>query len=98
MHQAIPSPFHSAIPSSSRSNGAASGEQWKRFYEFALLEIDPQRVPEAIRVARRAILDRAEQIMTKPASHEHAALNSALCILRTLEEVATKEAAGYHVA
>jgi len=99
MGQAIPSPFSSAIPSPSRTDGAASGAaQWKRLYESALLELNPQRVPGAITLARCAIFDRAEEIMTKPASDEHAAMNSALRILRTLEELAVKEAAGYYAA
>ena len=89
-------PFPSSSPS--RSDVAASGEQWKRLYESALLELNPQLVPGAITVARRAILDRAEEIMTKPASDEHVALNSALRILHTLEELAAKEAADYHAA
>jgi hypothetical protein len=89
-------PFPSRSPS--RTDSTASGVQWERLYESALLELNPQRVPAAITVARRAMLDRAEEIMTKPASHEHAALNSALRILRTLEELAGKEAAGYHAA
>jgi len=98
MSQAIPSPSHSANPSPSRTDGAASGAQWKRFYESALLELNPQLVAGAITVARHAILDRAEEIMTKPSSDEHFALNSALRILRTLEELAAKEAAEYHAA
>ena len=98
MGQAIPSPSSSAIPSPSRTDGAASGSQWRSLYESALLELNPQRVPGAIMVARRAICDRAEEIMTKPASDEHVALNSAMRILRTLEELAAKEAAEYHAA
>jgi hypothetical protein len=98
MAQANPSPSHSAIPSPSRSDGAASGAQWKRLYESALLELNPQLVPGTITVARHAILDRAEEIMTKPSSDEHVALNSALRILRTLEELAVKEAASYYAA
>jgi hypothetical protein len=94
MAQANPLPSRSP----SRTDSAAPGVQWERLYESALLELNPQRVPVAITVARRAMLDRAEEIMTKPASHEHAALNSALRILRTLEELAGKEAAGYHAA
>ena len=66
-----------AIPSRSRSDSAASGAQWKQFYEFALLELNPQRLP---------------------ATDEHVALNSALRILPTLEEMAAKEAADYHAA
>jgi hypothetical protein len=36
--------------------------------------------------------------MTNPATDEHVALNSALSILRTLEEMAAKEAADSHAA
>jgi hypothetical protein len=94
MAQANPFPSHSA----SRSDVAALGAQWKRLYESALLELNPQRLPAAIMVARRAIFDRAEEIMTMPASEEHRALNSALRILHTLEEMAAKEAADCHAA
>jgi hypothetical protein len=88
-------PFPSRSPS--RSDIAAS-EQWKRYYESALLELNPQLLSGAITVARRAIFDRAEEIMTTPTSDEHRALNSALRILHTLEEMAAKEAADYHAA
>jgi len=98
MSQPIPSSFSTAVPSPSRSDGAASGAQWKRLYESALLELNPQLVPGAITVARHAICDRAEEIMTEPSSDEHVALNSALRILRTLEELAAREAAEYHAA
>ena len=97
MGQAIPSRSRSAIPSPSRSDSAASGAQWKQFYESALLELNPQRLPVAITLARCAIFDRAEEIMSNPATDEHVALNSALRILRTLE-MAAKEAADYHAA
>ncbi len=40
-------PFPSS--SSSRSDVAASGEQWKRLYESALLELNPQLVPGAMK-------------------------------------------------
>ena len=98
MGQAIPSRSRSAIPSPSRSDSAASGAQWKQFYESALLELNPQRLPVAITLARCAIFDRAEEIMTNPATDEHVALNSALRILHTLEEMAAKEAADCHAA
>ncbi len=85
MDQASHFPSCSVIPSPSRSNRAASQPRWKQLYESALLEINPLHVPEAIAVARRAIFDRANEIMTAP-------------ILRTLEDVAAKEAAGRDVA
>jgi hypothetical protein len=64
----------------------------------ALLQLNPERLPVAITLARCAIFDRAEEIMTNLATDEHVALNSALRILRTLEEMAAKEAADYHTA
>jgi len=87
-----------ANPFPSRSDVAASGVPWKRLYESALLELNPQLLPGAITIARRAIFDRAEEIMIEPASDEHCALNDALRILHTLEEMAAKEAADYHEA
>ena len=98
MDQASHFPSCSVIPSPSRSNRAASQPRWKQLYESALLEINPLHVPEAIAVARRAIFDRANEIMTAPAKQERIALDAALHILRTLEDVAAKEAAGRDVA
>jgi hypothetical protein len=82
----------------SYSDGATSGTQWKQVYESAILELNSQRVPEAITVARRAIFDRAEEIMTKPASHEHVALNAGLRVLSALEEMTAEEAADHEAA
>jgi hypothetical protein len=36
---------------------------WKEVLEAALLESDPQRLPERIQHARTAIMDRAEQLL-----------------------------------
>jgi len=52
-------PFPSRSPS--RSDVAVSEAQWKRLYESALLELNPQRLPGAITVARRAIFDRLKR-------------------------------------
>lgn len=71
---------------------------WRQLYESAVLELDLRRLPESITLARRAILDRAEDIMTKPTSDEHRALNDALRTLRLLEQVAAKEAANHDAA
>jgi hypothetical protein len=51
-----------------------------------MLEVNDQLLPERISVARRAILDRSEEILTKPPSEEHHALNDALRSLRVLEK------------
>jgi len=36
---------------------------WKDFLESALVESDPQRLPERIQQARTAIMDRVEQLL-----------------------------------
>jgi hypothetical protein len=64
---------------------------WKQLYESVILEIDTSRLPKRIAAARQAILDRAEEIQTKPPSDERSALNNALRTLRILDEVAARE-------
>jgi hypothetical protein len=64
---------------------------WKQLYETAILEIDNSKLPKRIAEARRAILDRAEEIQTNPPSDERHALNNALRTLRLLDEVAARE-------
>ncbi len=86
------------MPTSPGPDGASHSSQWRRLYECAVLELSPQRLPRAIALARSAIFDRAEEIMTKPASDEHSALNSALRTLRLLEEIGAREAAGHDAA
>ena len=66
---------------------------WKLLYQTAILEIDSTRLPKRIAEARRAILDRAEEIQTNPTSDERSALNNALRTLRILDEVAARERA-----
>ena len=82
----------------SASDGPTHAAMWRQLYESALLELNRNRLLERIAVARRAILDRAEEIMTKPPSDEQRALYSALRTLRTLEDVAAREAANPHAA
>jgi hypothetical protein len=48
---------------------------------------------ERISVARHAVLDRAEDLLTKPPGEEHHELNDALRALLTLEIVAAGEKA-----
>jgi hypothetical protein len=64
---------------------------WKQLYETAILEIDDAKLPKRIAAARCAILDRAEEILTKPPSAERHALNNALRTLQLLDEVAVGE-------
>jgi hypothetical protein len=66
-------------------------DRWKIAYQRACLEIDRNRLPQRISDARCAIFDRAEEMMTQPASTEHRALNNALRALRVLEEQLTQD-------
>ena len=69
----------------------ASASKWRQLYECAILELDNRQLPGRIVEARHAILDRAEEIMTRPSCDEHHALNAALRALRLLEEVVVRE-------
>ncbi len=64
---------------------------WKQLYECAILELDKNKMSGRIAEARRAIHDRAEEIMTSASVAEHRALNNALSSLRILEEVSGRE-------
>lgn len=54
---------------------------WRNLYERALLEGHPDKLAEKISVARCAILDRAEEIMTAPGGAESRDLTFALRVL-----------------
>jgi hypothetical protein len=68
-----------------------SSPTWREMYERATVELDSSKLPERIKDARRAILDRAEEIMTLPPGSEQRALNHAFNTLRVLEEMAGRE-------
>jgi len=65
--------------------------KWKELYECAILELDQKKLPARIVEARHAVLDRAEEILTRPSCDEHHALNAAFRALRLLEEVVLEE-------
>ena len=65
--------------------------QWKQLYEAALLELDKGKMPARITDARRAIHDRAEEILSSSSLAEHRALNNALHCLQILETVTIRE-------
>jgi hypothetical protein len=75
--------FSSALP--------PNAPAWKQLYESAILELDKKKLPSRIAEARRAIHDRAEEILTSASLAEHRALNQALSSLRILEEVSAKD-------
>jgi hypothetical protein len=90
-----------SIPSESILSGCGPtslGAGWQRLYESAVLELDERRLPERVAVARRAILDRAEEILTTVRTDEHRALSDALRFLLLLEEVVGKESTHPHAA
>jgi inhibitor of KinA sporulation pathway (predicted exonuclease) len=72
-----------------------SGE-WKQLYQYAMLELDDSSLAGRISVARRAILDRAEELLTKSSGEEHRELNDAVRALRILEQVAAGEQAQHN--
>jgi hypothetical protein len=65
--------------------------KWRQLYECAILELDPSKLRGRITEARHAILDRAEEILTRPSCDEHHALIAALRALRLLEEKVARE-------
>ena len=88
LSNALPSgiSFSKTVPGS-----VSLASKWKDLYQRAILELDHTRLPGRIVEARHAILDRAEDILTRPSCDEHRALNAALRALRLLEEVVVRE-------
>ena len=90
-----------SIPSAScraSSGHPPLGVGWEQLYQSAVLELNEDRFPERVAVARRAILDRAEEILTSVRTNEHRALRDALRFLLLLEEVVGKESTHPHAA
>jgi hypothetical protein len=50
-----------------------------------MLETDPETTLANIAAAHKAIIDRIEELLSKPACGEHTTLNNALHFLRVLE-------------
>ena len=73
--------FHKNLPAGTR----------QQIYECAIVELDHAQLRGRILDARHAILDRAEEILTRPSCDEQRALNTAFRTLRTLEEVMAEE-------
>ena len=83
--------FHHALPGVGCFHKTLPAGTWEQLYECAIVELDHAQLPGRILDARHAILDRAEEILTRPSCAEHRALNIAFRTLRTLEEVMAKE-------
>jgi hypothetical protein len=73
------------------SQSSATPSKWRPVYDCAIRELDDAKSRERIAEARNATLDRAEQILTDPASEERVALKHALRTLKLLDEAAVKE-------
>ena len=63
---------------------------WHELYHAAIIELDSAKLPGRIAEARRAIVSRAQEILTT-AQDEHYFLNGALRSLLLLEAVAERE-------
>jgi hypothetical protein len=86
--------LNSVIPidtSVSSTTTSVSSTTWRHLYECVMRELDNSKLPERIAAAHRAIVDRAEEIVTNQSDDEHYALNDAFRALRLLEQVATRE-------
>jgi len=57
--------------------------EWLQLYHVALSEDDPTKSLDRIAEARRAILDRIEDLLTSPHTAEHHALRNAFRLLCT---------------
>ncbi len=75
----------------SLANSAAPMAHWQKLYEGAVFELDNRKLVGRIAEARNAIYDRAGKVPTDPSSSERSSLNSALRMLRILEEMAVNE-------
>jgi len=64
--------------------------RWHDLYHAAIIELDSAKLPGRIAEARRAILDRAKEILTT-SRDEHYFLNDALRSLLLLEAVSERE-------
>jgi hypothetical protein len=71
--------------------GTSFSSAWKHLYECAMLELDNSKLPERIAAAHRAIVERAEEIVTNHSADEHYALNDALRALQLLEQMSARE-------
>jgi len=64
---------------------------WKRLVEAAPLELDPEKLPQRIEAAQRALLDRIEDLHHAGESRESQALANAMNVLRSLRNMAQTE-------
>lgn len=58
--------------------------EWQQTVMDAFLELKPERLPEKVRIAERAITKRLRDPQQQPDEHERAALNDALYLLHVM--------------
>lgn len=67
---------------------AREDKPWFDFYKAAILELDPERLPERIVAATKAVQSRLKDIHGDPDHHEERQqIEDALDLLRTLERL-----------
>jgi hypothetical protein len=75
------------------SSVVSSIADWKRLYQYAILEHDASKVPPRVAEPGHAILNRAKAPVTKAKVGESSDLIYALRMLGLLEKVAARERA-----
>src|SRR5258708_16077355 len=75
------------------SGHAPLGVGWEELYKSAVLELNEDRLPERVAAARRAILDRVEEILTTARTDEHRALTDPLHFFLLLHAPASMQSA-----
>ena len=67
----------------SANTGTGPSPQWRRLYESAVLELNPQKIAAKIDEAESAIIERLQNAP----EHEKVALGNALDLLRNLRKL-----------
>ena len=69
------------------TDGAPHQPDWQELYTFAMIELNPVKLPQRIADARAAILDRIQETISKPSHYnERQQLADALTGLRVLRQ------------
>ncbi|MGA8762615.1 MAG: hypothetical protein WB562_06970 [Candidatus Sulfotelmatobacter sp.] len=75
-----------ADPDNSPSTQHLRFPDWQSEYESALLEVDPQKLPERVRAAEAAIFLRQQALVQSPDGHaEREAIEDAMRTLRVIK-------------
>lgn len=74
-----------------RTDGGIPDTNWKELYQNAMLETDPAKMPQRFAKAQRAVLDRVEELHTKPVCDENRLLQDALRFLHILQDEVSAE-------